>query len=651
MTDDGGAAAGGLTRRRLLLGLGAVGGGGAVLGAMAALDLTTAARPAPFSPPTASDLTLQGRERAGSVVVLGAGVAGLCCAYELEKAGYDVTVLEARDRVGGRSLTVRGGTTVEDTRGTVQTATFRQGRFLDAGPARIAQHHLTLDYCRELGVPVEVFVNENPDAFVESGGVVRRRRSVQADLDGYVSELLTKAVDARALDAELTAPEREALVAYLADAGVLGSSRRGYDEPPGTDGGEGQVGEPDDLATLLGLGTGPRLAFERDWDMAMPMFHVVGGMDGLVGALAAALRRPVRTGVTVAAVEAVADGVRVTGTDVAGAPVQVDAAQGICTLPPQLAAVLPNPWAPDVALALGMPRAFPTGKIGLEYDRRFWELDDGILGGISTTSREPRVVWYPSDGILGELRGAGRGVPVRPGRAAVRPAAARGQGGAGAGGRGRAARTGVPGAAAVLGLGGLVEPALQQRGLVHLGALHLVLRPAAGPGRPLVVRGGLAEPVQRLAARGPAVGAPSRRRGAPAGAVDLTAAGTGCSGRRVLPEPLSCCRGCSSRLPHASLGSACTPLPAPEGHLWTAMCPTFPTCPARTTGRRPRVPRRTGRPVRPPWRGSSVPQSWTWAPWPGWWRTWTSWSPAASATSGSSSTGSASATWSGSRRC
>ena len=36
------------------------------------------------------------------VVVIGAGLAGLCAAYELWGLGYEVTVLEARDRVGGR---------------------------------------------------------------------------------------------------------------------------------------------------------------------------------------------------------------------------------------------------------------------------------------------------------------------------------------------------------------------------------------------------------------------------------------------------------------------------------------------------------------------------------------------------------------------
>src|SRR5690348_12444122 len=42
-----------------------------------------------------------------SVAVIGAGMAGLVAAHELRRAGYDVTILEAQQRVGGRVFTLR----------------------------------------------------------------------------------------------------------------------------------------------------------------------------------------------------------------------------------------------------------------------------------------------------------------------------------------------------------------------------------------------------------------------------------------------------------------------------------------------------------------------------------------------------------------
>ena len=47
------------------------------------------------------------RAAAGRVVVIGAGFSGLAAAYELSRAGYEVTVAEARNRVGGRVLSFK----------------------------------------------------------------------------------------------------------------------------------------------------------------------------------------------------------------------------------------------------------------------------------------------------------------------------------------------------------------------------------------------------------------------------------------------------------------------------------------------------------------------------------------------------------------
>nr|WP_273847807.1 FAD-dependent oxidoreductase [Halalkalibacter alkalisediminis] len=92
-----------LTRRDFLNRVGKVGGAVAVFGAMDTLGLfaSPVSASSDFRAPKKSDLT--GKKIGKKVVILGAGIAGVCAAYELSKAGYDCQILEARDRTGGRN--------------------------------------------------------------------------------------------------------------------------------------------------------------------------------------------------------------------------------------------------------------------------------------------------------------------------------------------------------------------------------------------------------------------------------------------------------------------------------------------------------------------------------------------------------------------
>jgi len=47
------------------------------------------------------------QETGKSIAVVGAGLAGLSTAYELRKRGYRVTIFEARERPGGRTITIK----------------------------------------------------------------------------------------------------------------------------------------------------------------------------------------------------------------------------------------------------------------------------------------------------------------------------------------------------------------------------------------------------------------------------------------------------------------------------------------------------------------------------------------------------------------
>ncbi|MFE9887446.1 FAD-dependent oxidoreductase [Streptomyces scopuliridis] len=387
-----------------------------MLATMGALGLAptaeAAGREPAFRAPRTGDFTLAGKG-AAKVVIVGGGIAGLAVAYELGKAGYDCTILEARDRTGGRNFTVRGGDTNLDLAGNRQTARFSDGQYLNAGPARIPQWMVTMDYCRELGVPVEVFTNVNASAYIynEKAGMTApvRYRTAKADVYGYVSELLAKATGTGALDAELSAEDRERLLEFLKGFGDIGgklryegSERRGYRVDPAAAGTPGvELGAVPSASEVFASGVGRYFSFEFGYDQAMLMFQPVGGMDRIPAALTSAIgTQRIRTGAAVQRITDTAHGVSVTYTR-HGRVRTLDADYCVAALPPNILAKTAHNLGADVQMALEACKPSSAGKIGLEYRSRWWESDHRIYGGITETDLDLAHVWYPSYGHHG----------------------------------------------------------------------------------------------------------------------------------------------------------------------------------------------------------------------------------------------------------
>ena len=283
-----------MTKRQFLQSIGAVAGAEAAYRTMKTLGLLGAH--------TAHADTFDWPQDSGNgkkVVILGAGISGMVAAYELSKLGYHCTILEATNRSGGRNLTARSGDRLQEV-DSHQQVNFDRGTHLYAnlGPARIPYHHRTiLGYCKEFGVELEVFTNDNRATLLHSqkhfNGQPLVNRQVTTDIRGYVAELLAKAVNYDALDSELTGEDKERLLSMLVTYGNLnpdhlykGSHRSGYRGQlihAGL-GKDKSMNDPLDFRELLKSDFWRKLHFHEFLNQQPTLLHPVGGMDAIARA-------------------------------------------------------------------------------------------------------------------------------------------------------------------------------------------------------------------------------------------------------------------------------------------------------------------------------------------------------------------------------
>ncbi len=391
-----------VSRRDLLQALGASLGAGALLAAGGALGMMPSSARA-----NSIDTARLGKIKR-RIAILGGGISGLTAAYELLRAGHEVTILEASHRAGGRVFTVRHGDLIDEI-GNRQYCEFDDAphMYFNAGAARIpSTHRNVLHYCAELGVELEMFINENKMAWVQDdamlGGRPIRNGEYTTNLRGFMAELFAKSLNPAELDSAFSAEELATLRTVIRNFGDLnedqmyrGSLRAGY-----AHGGFLEHGEQREAVALQELlrARFAGAALEANEGETGPMLmQPVGGMDRIIQGFLDKVGHRVLYDAQVQSIMLSDKGVEV-GYEMGGKSQQLSVDYVFNCIPSHLVTGLANNFPTEYTRALRHIRRGEAFKGAFQAKTRFWENED-IYGGITWVNAPIRQIWYPSHGI------------------------------------------------------------------------------------------------------------------------------------------------------------------------------------------------------------------------------------------------------------
>lgn len=331
-----------------------------------------------------------------SIGIIGGGIAGLTCAYELSQLDHRVTLLEASGRLGGR----------------IYTHYFSDSTHAELGAMRVpASHGCTLYYMDKFKLKRRQFVSYNPAAYYYLRGQKTRLDNYKSLLYNYhltLEEQQDPAVIYETILEELIESLSNQEKWEMFSPSFTSSRLREYDSLSVTQYFRDRLSP--DAFEFVGHATGmihynqvsllngliDFFAWHR-----VEQYKLVGGMETLVNAFAERIPGDIQTQAQVTAIELTDSGVKLHWNSLQGKQ-SAEFDFVICTLPTTALAKIdfdpPLPAQQREAInSLGYCSA---AKTLFHCTARPWEFEDGIYGGGSFTDLNIEKCWYPDDNAI-----------------------------------------------------------------------------------------------------------------------------------------------------------------------------------------------------------------------------------------------------------